>query len=95
MREDGAHSRWTFGHCGTTMQGANTFFVPKKFYTTHGGMGGVLHGEEGLRPLNKDTELIERTYPPGPIRDYALQRLHACTLRAARPEVQPGIALQG
>jgi hypothetical protein len=77
MRDDSAHSRWTFGHCGTAMEGANTFLVMRKFYTTHGGMGGVLWGEKGLRPLKEDTELIERAYPAGPIRNSALQRLRA------------------
>ena len=56
MRDDRAHSRGSFSHCGTTMQGANTFLVKRNFYTTHGGMGGVPWGETGFPKLNQDIQ---------------------------------------
>lgn len=60
MRDDKTRSRWTFGHCGVaanlgTRLGV-TYFVPRKFNTTHGGMGGVLWGEKGLPNLTKDIQ---------------------------------------
>jgi hypothetical protein len=54
IRDDHAHSRWTFGHCGQTMAGANTFLVKRNFYTTHGGMGGTPWGEKGLPDFSND-----------------------------------------
>jgi hypothetical protein len=61
IRDDRAQSRSSFGHCGgianvgTSLRGI-TYFVPRKFYTTHGGMGGVLWGEKGIPELSKDIE---------------------------------------
>jgi hypothetical protein len=53
MRDDSANSRRSFGHCGQGMDGV-TFLAKRKFYTTHGGMGGVLWGEQGLPDFTKD-----------------------------------------
>ena len=56
MRKDSTGSRRSFGHCGTTKEGGNNGFVTETFYTTHGGMGGVLWGENGLPNLTKDVQ---------------------------------------
>jgi hypothetical protein len=62
IRDDNAHSRSSFGHCGLiandgiNLQRKPTYYVPRRFYTTHGGMGGVPWGEEGLPNLTKDIE---------------------------------------
>jgi hypothetical protein len=61
IRDDSAQSRSSFGHCGGIANGRPslkgiTYFVPRKFYTTHGGMGGVLWGEKGFPNLDKYVE---------------------------------------
>lgn len=65
MRDDRARSRPSFGHCGTFMIGVDTFFVPKQFYTTHGGMGGILWGVKGVN-IAKESEAFVLNKAPGP-----------------------------
>jgi pimeloyl-ACP methyl ester carboxylesterase len=58
MRDDSAGSRSNFGHCGTLMNGADTFLVLKRFYTTHGGMGGLLWGAKGLNVAKESKDFV-------------------------------------
>jgi hypothetical protein len=65
MRDDQANSRRTFGHCGVAANPGFglkevTYLVTRKFYTTHGGMGGVPWGEDGVPGMNKQAQAFAR-----------------------------------
>lgn len=47
MRMPSAGSRLSFGNCGTDGSGAREFLL-RHFFTTHGGMGGVPWGGDGV-----------------------------------------------
>ncbi len=48
-RSPNAYSRGFFGNCGTEYDKKTTKWADRAFMTTHGGMGGVLWGEKGVK----------------------------------------------
>lgn len=57
VRDHDAHSRESFGNCGLAMEDGRPM-TTQPFFTTHGGMGGVLWGEKGIPDLTRS----ERAY---------------------------------
>lgn len=64
MRDPSMGSRCWFGNCGT--DAAPGVLVKKPFKTTHGGMGGVLWGEKGIKTI--DPRIGVPDYGHGPLR---------------------------